>query len=89
MTWRTRRRPARHRLETPLLPITVPKPFPAPGASLAPVDAHRVLLHCALDVAGVPLDGADHIAITHIAELDFSSVDRVISWISRGASGGG
>ncbi|MFF3322451.1 hypothetical protein [Streptomyces sp. NPDC002889] len=74
-------------METPLLPITVPRPFPESGAALTPVDAHRVLLHCALDAAGVPLDAADHIAVTHVAELDFSSVTRVMSWISRSSSG--
>ncbi|MGA5097063.1 hypothetical protein ACPCAC_06810 [Streptomyces lavendulocolor] len=64
---------------TPPLPITVPRPFPEAPADLSATEAHRVMLHCALDTACVPLTAVDAAAIDHIAALDYSIVNSVIS----------
>ncbi|GAA4789218.1 MULTISPECIES: hypothetical protein [Streptomyces] len=71
---------------TPPLPLTVPGPAPGPGRTLAPAEVHRVLLHCALDAAGVRLTPADHAAVADIARLDFGAVDRVIGWLAAARS---
>ncbi|MEU1282159.1 hypothetical protein [Streptomyces sp. NPDC005805] len=69
---------------TPVLPV--PVPGLAAGRPLAPDEAHRVLLHCALDAAGVRLSPADHQAIEDIARLDFPAVNSVITWLSASAA---
>ncbi|WP_432250605.1 hypothetical protein ACRAR1_28510 [Streptomyces sanyensis] len=71
---------------TPPLPLAVPGPAPGPGRTLAPAEVHRVLLHCALDAAGVRLTPADHAAVADIARLDFGVVDRVIGWLAAARS---
>ncbi|QNP67012.1 hypothetical protein [Streptomyces genisteinicus] len=62
--------------------MTVPGFTAEPGRPLAPADAHRVLLHCALDAAGIRLTEADRRAVGDIAALDFTVVNSVIGWLA-------
>ncbi|MDX2650315.1 hypothetical protein ACFYYN_03940 [Streptomyces sp. NPDC001902] len=51
------------------------------GQTLPPTQAHQVMLHCALDAAGVPVRRDDADAVARIAELDYATVNAVIGWL--------
>ncbi|MGW3401771.1 hypothetical protein ACWGRF_36955 [Streptomyces zhihengii] len=84
MRWRARSRPSPRvtPARTPVLPVAVPGFTAEPGRALTPADAHRVLLHCALDAAGIRLTEADRQAVADIAALDFRAVNSVIGWLA-------
>ncbi|MBM9617469.1 hypothetical protein [Streptomyces zhihengii] len=84
MRWRARSRPSPRATpaHTPVLPVTVPGFTAEPGRALTAADAHRVLLHCALDAAGIRLTEADRQAVADIAALDFRAVNSVIGWLA-------
>ncbi|WP_261994087.1 hypothetical protein [Streptomyces sp. t39] len=62
--------------------MTVPGLAVEPGRQLPPADAHRVLLHCALEAAGIRLTESDRQAVADIAGLDFRVVNSVIGWLA-------
>jgi hypothetical protein len=51
------------------------------GVDLPATQAHKVLLHCALDAACVPDSLRDPRVTTQIAELDYQTVAIVINWL--------
>ncbi|MFF4541946.1 hypothetical protein [Streptomyces aureus] len=51
------------------------------GVDLPATQAHKVLLHCALDAACVPDRLRDIRVTTQIAELDYRTVAIVINWL--------
>ncbi|WP_431947235.1 hypothetical protein [Actinacidiphila sp. bgisy167] len=67
---------------TPPLPISsLLRSQIRPGQTLPPTQAHQIMLHCALDAAGVPVRRDDANAVARIAELDYATVDAVIGWL--------
>ncbi|MCM2576642.1 hypothetical protein [Streptomyces meridianus] len=67
----------------PLLPISpLLSDLPA-GVHLTATEAHRVMLHCALDSAGVRLLSDDVLAVIRIAELNYPTVGAVVSWLGQ------
>ncbi|MDF3298675.1 hypothetical protein [Streptomyces tropicalis] len=74
---------------TPPLPLPLPAgPRSRAARGLSAPQAHRMLLYCALEGAGVPLDVGDVQAVFDVAELDYVTVQAVIAWIaSAGTSG--
>ncbi|WP_431969340.1 hypothetical protein [Actinacidiphila sp. bgisy160] len=67
---------------TPPLPISyLLRTQIRPGHTLPPSQAHQVMLHCALDAAGVPVRRDDADAVARIAELDYDTVNAVIGWL--------
>jgi hypothetical protein len=74
---------------TPPLPVAaVPQPCLPLDKDLSATEAQRVLLYCALDAVGVPRHLCDAAAVTRIAELDYRSVDFVITWLRTATRGG-
>ena len=68
---------------TPVLPISTLLPGIPTGTDLTATEAHRVMLHCALDSAGVRLFSDDVLAVRRIAELDYPTVNAIISWLGQ------
>lgn len=67
---------------TPPLPISAfLRPYPRVGEDLSATQAHQVMLHCALDAACLPVRLNDAQAVARIAELDYRTVNAVISWL--------
>ncbi|WP_351237740.1 hypothetical protein [Streptomyces sp. NPDC002133] len=67
---------------TPPLPISAfLRPFLRVGEDLPATQAHQVMLHCALDAACLPVRLTDAHAVARIAELDYQTVNAVISWL--------
>ncbi|MFJ4843979.1 MULTISPECIES: hypothetical protein [unclassified Streptomyces] len=70
---------------TPPLPISSSlRQQIRPGQILPATQAHQVMLHCALDAAGVRMRGDDAWAVARIAELDYPTVNAVIGWLRSG-----
>ena len=53
----------------------------AAEGDLPATQAHKVLIHCALDAACVPDRLRDLRVVTQIAELDYRTVAIVIDWL--------
>lgn len=68
---------------TPLLPVSTLMSNIPVGTDLTATEAHRVMLHCALDSAGVRLFSDDVRAVIRIAELDYPTVSAVICWLGQ------
>ncbi|MFD7441448.1 hypothetical protein [Streptomyces sp. NPDC059909] len=67
---------------TPPLPISVfLRPYLRVGEDLPATQAHQVMLHCALDAACLPVRLTDAQAVARISELDYQTVNAVISWL--------
>jgi hypothetical protein len=67
---------------TPPLPISyLLRSQLRPGHTLPPTQAHQVMLHCALDAAGIPVRRDDADAVSRIAELDYATVKAVLGWL--------
>ncbi|MGW3248896.1 hypothetical protein [Streptomyces sp. NPDC001070] len=68
--------------QTPPLPISyLLRSQIRPGHTLPPTQAHQVMLHCALDAAGILVRRDDADAVARIAELDYATVNAVIGWL--------
>ncbi|MGW2559078.1 hypothetical protein ACWCXB_07485 [Streptomyces sp. NPDC001514] len=57
------------------------RPYLRVGEDLPATQAHQVMLHCALDAACLPVRLTDAQAVARIAELDYQTVNAVISWL--------
>lgn len=67
---------------TPPLPISsLLRPHMRPGEDLPVRQAHQVILRCALDAACITVRLTDTAAVARIAELDYQTVNAVISWL--------
>lgn len=72
---------------TPPLPRSGGSQSCAPRGLTAP-QAHRMLLYYALEAAGVPLEVGDVEAVFAVAELDYVTVQAVITWIATAETPG-
>ncbi|QFZ72880.1 hypothetical protein GFH48_05985 [Streptomyces fagopyri] len=55
---------------------------PRTATGLPGRQAHRMLLYGALDAAGVALEVGDVQAVFDVAELDYITVQSIITWIT-------